>query len=108
MANSKNSKKDVKKEVKINRDKKVVALKYNSSMDSPKIVAKGTGFMAEKILSQAEEHNIVVYEDKALVEELEKIELGLNIPPYLYEAVAQVLLFVGELDKNLNYQRNGK
>ncbi len=103
-----NSKKDVKKEVKTNRGEKVVALKYNSSMDSPKVVAKGTGFMAEKILAQAEEHDIVIYEDKALVEELEKIELGLNIPPYLYEAVAQVLLFVGELDKNLNYQRNGR
>lgn len=105
MANKINKSQSIKKP-KINKDKKVVALKYNSSMASPKVIAKGSGYMAEKMLEQAEEHKIVVYEDKALVEELEKIELGLNIPPYLYEAVAQVLLFVGELDKNMNYQRN--
>lgn len=93
---------------KINKDKKVVALKYNSSMASPKVIAKGAGYMAEKMLEQAQEHNITIYEDKALVEELEKIELGLNIPSYLYEAVAQVLIFVGELDKNMNYKSRAR
>ncbi len=94
------------KEEKQIKDKKAVALKYNPQMSAPKVVAKGQGYLAEKILENAKENKVTVYEDKALVEELEKIDLGLNIPPYLYEVVAQVLLFVSDLDKKEEYRRN--
>lgn len=90
------------------KDKKAVALKYNPQMTAPKVVAKGQGYLAEKILENAKDSNVTVYEDKALVEELEKIDLGLNIPPYLYEVVAQVLLFIGNLDKKEEYRKNAK
>nr|WP_317356510.1 EscU/YscU/HrcU family type III secretion system export apparatus switch protein [uncultured Tyzzerella sp.] len=96
------------KEEKQIKDKKAVALKYNPQMSAPKVVAKGQGYLAEKILENAKENKVTVYEDKALVEELEKIDLGLNIPPYLYEVVAQVLLFVSDLDKKEEYRRNGR
>lgn len=96
------------KEAKQIKDKKAVALKYNPQMSAPKVVAKGQGYLAEKILENAKENKVTVYEDKALVEELEKIDLGLNIPPYLYEVVAQVLLFVSDLDKKEEYRRNGR
>lgn len=103
----KNDKEINKKEIK----KRAVALKYDDGMVSPQVVAKGSGHVAEKILEKAEEANVTIYEDKALVEELDKIDLGLNIPPYLYEAIAQVLLFVGELDRKYQYKsysKNGK
>lgn len=96
------------KEEKQIKDKKAVALKYNPQMSAPKVVAKGQGYLAEKILENAKENKVTVYEDKALVEELEKIDLGLNIPPYLYEVVAQILLFVSDLDKKEEYRRNGR
>ncbi len=90
------------------KNKKAVAIKYNTSMHAPKVVAKGSGYVAEKIVENAKENNVVVYEDKALVEELEKIDLGLNIPPHLYEVVAQVLIFVSNLDKKKEFFNNGK
>lgn len=102
-----NVKKDTNKKD-LTKNKKAVALKYDGSMISPQVVAKGDGFVAEKILEKARESDVMIYEDKALVEELDKIDLGLNIPPYLYEAIAQVLLFVGELDKKYQYKTHSK
>ncbi|WP_317368182.1 EscU/YscU/HrcU family type III secretion system export apparatus switch protein [uncultured Tyzzerella sp.] len=90
------------------KNKKAVALKYNSQMTAPKVIAKGQGYLAEKILETAKDSDITVYENKELVEELEKIDLGLNIPPHLYEVVAQVLLFVSNLDKKEEYKKNAK
>lgn len=88
--------------------KKAVVLKYKKDFNAPKVVAKGKGYVAEKILEKAAVSDIAVYEDKALVEELEKIDLGLNIPPYLYETVAQVLLFISDLDKKEEFKKYGK
>lgn len=90
------------------KDKKAVAIKYNSQIIAPQVVAKGQGYVAEKILESAKDANVTIYEDKALVEELEKIDLGLNIPPHLYEVVAQVLIFVSNLDKKEQYRKSGK
>ena len=90
------------------KEKKAVAIKYNPSMTAPKVIAKGQGYLAEKILETAKKSDVTVYEDKLLVEELEKIDLGLNIPPYLYEVVAQVLLFVSDIDEKQEYRKNAK
>ncbi len=94
------------KDAKNIKNKKAVAIKYNKEMISPKVVAKGQGYLATKILQNAKEADVTIYQDKLLVEELDKIDLGLNIPPYLYEVVAQVLLFVGDLDKKQGYRKN--
>lgn len=83
------------------KPKKAVAIKYSKEDIAPKIIAKGKGVVAEKILEKGE--NIPVFEDEKLVNELEKIDIGSNIPPELYEAVAQVLIFISELDR-----QNGK
>ncbi len=81
------------------KDKKAVALKYDSTKVAPEVVAKGSGYLAEKILEKGKEADIAVYEDKQLVEELTKLEIGENIPPELYEVVAKILLFISDLDK---------
>lgn len=53
------------------KDKKAVALKYDSTTDdAPKILASGKGMIAEKILEIAREQNIAIYEDSPLVEAL--------------------------------------
>lgn len=79
--------------------KKAVAIRYDKADIAPKIIAKGKGIVAENILKVAQEENLAVVENKELVEELTKIDLGDNIPPELYQIVAEVLIFVSDLDE---------
>ncbi|BAT72086.1 flagellar biosynthesis protein FlhB [Thermosulfidibacter takaii ABI70S6] len=75
--------------------KKAVALRYKLGQDEvPKVVAKGAGKLAEKILEIAKKHNIPIEKNAPLVNTLYRIELGSEIPPELYVAVAEVLAFV--------------
>jgi len=77
--------------------KKAVAIKYE--LDSaPKIVAKGDGEIADKIIEIAEEHGVVLYQDSDLVKLLSKIDVDSEIPSNLYQAVAVVLSFVFQLN----------
>jgi flagellar biosynthesis protein len=79
---------------------KAVALKYDKDKDhAPKVIAKGRGEIAEKILEIAKTHNLPLYEDKNLVQILEALELETAIPPELYRAVAEVLAFIYRLNK---------
>ncbi len=83
------------------KDKKAVALKYNRSEDTaPKVVAKGRGYLAEKIEDVAKEHNIPLYEDRELAQMLEALNLNTEIPEDLYAAVAEVLAFIYRLNKS--------
>ena len=79
---------------------KAVALRYDKDKDhAPKVIAKGRGEIAEKILEIAKAHNLPLYEDKNLVQILEALELETEIPPELYRAVAEVLAFIYRLNK---------
>jgi flagellar biosynthesis protein len=80
--------------------KKAVALRYNKETDSaPRVVAKGRGSVAEKILQIAKEYDIPLKEDPLLVEALSTLDLYQEIPSELYRAVAEVLAFVYRLTK---------
>ena len=79
--------------------KKAVALSYKDGDTAPQVVATGKGFVADNILEKGKENKVHTYKDAELVNELTQIELGLNIPPELYHAVASVLMYIGELDK---------
>jgi flagellar biosynthesis protein len=71
------------------------ALKYKANEDvAPKLVAKGKGLIAEKIIALAQEHNIPIKEDPDLVQALMKLELNQFIPPELYQVVAEILAFI--------------
>jgi len=79
--------------------KKAVALRYERGKDrAPRVTAKGQGWLAEQILKRAGD-NMPVVEDAALVEVLYQLELQQEIPPHLYQAVAEILAFVYRLDK---------
>ena len=69
-----------------------VALEYDGS-GAPKVTAKGTGELAEQILELAREHDIPLHEDPVLSEVLSQVDLGDQIPPALYLAVAEVIAF---------------
>jgi len=75
--------------------KKAVALRYDSSKENaPRIVAKGKGVSADKIIELAYENNLPIKKDADLVEMLSKVELDREIPEKLYVAVAEVFRFV--------------
>lgn len=83
--------------------RKAAALSYESHIDdAPKVVAKGKGLLAEKIVALAAAHDIPLYQDRDLVEILEALDLNAEIPPNLYRAVAEVLVFIYRL--NQQYQ----
>jgi flagellar biosynthesis protein len=78
--------------------KKAVALKYEQKKDSaPKVVAKGRGWIAERIIELARKHGVPLKENDALVEVLSKLEVYEEIPVELYKAVAEILVFVYQL-----------
>ena len=79
--------------------KRAVAIQYNPEDAAPKIMAKGTGLVAEKIISTGKNSDIHVHKDASLADELTRMDLGASIPPELYEVVAQILIFVSDLDR---------
>ncbi|MEW5746017.1 MAG: EscU/YscU/HrcU family type III secretion system export apparatus switch protein [Nitrospirota bacterium] len=83
--------------------KKAAALRYLPQKDAaPKVVAKGSGAIAEKIIQLAKEHNIPLKDDPQLVEVLSAIDLNKEIPPELYRAVAEILAFIYRTTKKIS------
>ncbi|NCB31361.1 MAG: flagellar biogenesis protein, partial [Clostridia bacterium] len=75
-------------------------LKYDPATDAaPILTAAGKGPVAEKILETAQSHGVPIVEEAATAELLTRFSVGDAIPPVLYEAVAQVLVFVAEMDE---------
>jgi flagellar biosynthesis protein len=80
--------------------KKAAALCYDHGRDqAPKVVAKGRGKIAEKIIALARENDVPLVEDHSLVQVLEALDVDMEIPIELYTAVAEVLVFVYRLNK---------
>lgn len=76
-----------------------VALEYDPAQQAPKVIAMGKGALAEKIINKAKDSNIPVHRDDKLADTLSKLEIGDMIPPELYQVVAEILVFVDNLDK---------
>ncbi|GLQ57671.1 EscU/YscU/HrcU family type III secretion system export apparatus switch protein [Devosia nitrariae] len=72
-----------------------VALEYEARVHAaPRVVAKGRGALAERIVALAQENGVVIESDPVLAEALAQVELDDAIPIELYEAVAIVIGFV--------------
>lgn len=81
------------------KKKTAVALQYEKGFDAPKVIATGKGLIAEKIIEKAGENDVPVYEDEKLAKSLSTLEIGDEIPPELYEVVAEILVFVDKMDR---------
>ncbi len=76
-----------------------IALRYSPETGTaPKIVAKGEGFVAEEILRIARESDVPLRQDPALAGALATLDIGSQIPPELFRAVAEVLAFVYKMN----------
>ncbi len=81
------------------KQKQAIALSYDPEQDAPKVVASGKGALADKIIEKAKEADVPVHRDDKLADTLSRLEIGDAIPPELYEAVAEILVFVDAMDK---------
>jgi flagellar biosynthetic protein FlhB len=80
-----------------------IAISYNpDKKDVPIVVAKGVDYMAQKIKEKARESKVQIVENKPLARALYyTVEIDQAIPPELYNAVAEVLAFVYQLENKV-------
>ncbi|MBW2412055.1 MAG: EscU/YscU/HrcU family type III secretion system export apparatus switch protein [Deltaproteobacteria bacterium] len=84
------------------KSSKAAAITYDAEKDrAPRLVAKGSGPLADKIIEIARQHDIHMVKDENLVQVLEALDLDTEIPPELYRAVAEVLAFIYRLNNKL-------
>ena len=76
-----------------------VALAYREGSVAPKVTAKGQGELALRIIERAQQAGVFVHESPQLVNLLMQVDLDSQIPPELYQAVAEVLAFVYWLEQ---------
>ncbi|MCG6553222.1 MAG: flagellar biosynthesis protein FlhB [Candidatus Magnetominusculus sp. LBB02] len=75
-----------------------IALIYKGDkMSAPRITAKGSGYVAQKIREIARENRVPIYEDKPLARSLFTFEVGEYVPQELYKAVAKILAYIYQL-----------
>ena len=83
-----------------------VALEYTPEQNAPKIIASGKGLVAERMIDEAEKRRIPIQKDPELVYALNALRIGDEIPPSLYAVVAQILIHVGNVDREAGAVRN--
>ncbi len=76
-----------------------VALAYEAADGAPRVVAKGRGELAQRIIERAREAGVFVHESPELVSLLLQVDLDTRIPPELYVAVAEVLAWVYRVER---------
>ncbi len=76
-----------------------VALAYSPGDAAPKVIAKGRGLIAEAIISKARENEIFVHQSAEMVALLMQVDLDDHIPPQLYLAVAELLVWLYRVEQ---------
>lgn len=76
-----------------------VALSYRDKDRAPVVVAKGYGVVAESIMRAAREHGLYVHGSPALNQMLMQLRVDQEVPPALYDAVAEVLAWIWAIDQ---------
>lgn len=75
-----------------------VALSYADKGKAPVVVAKGYGVVADSIVRAAQDHGLYVHQSPELVTLLMQVNLDRQIPPALYQAVAEIMAWLAGLD----------
>ena len=81
------------------KTKQAIALAYDPNNEAPTVIASGKGALAERIIEKAQESDVPVHRDDKLADTLSRLDIGDMIPPELYEVVAEILVFVDEMEK---------
>ena len=79
---------------------KAVALKYKAYEDlAPKVIAKGKGELAKKIIEKAKEFDVPLFQNETLTDMLLNVEVDEEIPPQMYNAVVEVFIWLYKLEE---------
>jgi flagellar biosynthesis protein len=81
------------------------ALHYRPGDAAPRVVASGSGLVAERIVAAAREAGVPVREDPALARALEALDLGDSVPEAMWKAVAEALAWAYRLDADAARRR---
>lgn len=83
------------------RRQQAAVLRYESGTDpAPKVVAKGYGVVAETIIRTARENGVHVHQSRELVDLLMRVDLDRHIPPAMYVAVAELLAWLYQIERD--------
>ena len=79
---------------------KAVAMKYKAYEDNaPKVIAKGSGEIAKKIIEKAKEYDISVFQNPELTDMLMNVEVNEEVPAELYKAVVEVFIWLHKTEQ---------
>ena len=87
--------------------KRAVALQYGPDDPAPVVVASGMGYLAERIVSVAQENGVPVYEDDSLATILSQLNLGQQIPEELYQAIVEIYVYFLNFDASKRERQAG-
>ena len=77
---------------------KRIAKEYKEGNDVV-VVVSAQGDTTDDLIEKAKENDVPFYQDNKLAETLSKLEIGDTIPPELYDVVAEILVFVDDMDR---------
>ncbi len=81
---------------------KAAALKYTMQRDNaPKVVASGRGEIALKIIEKAKAFDVPLFQNEALADALLQQDIGIDIDPLLFQAVAEVFVWLIEAEESV-------
>ncbi len=83
---------------------KAAAFRLDQESKEVELLAIGVGEYANLIEQEAIKHNIPIYQDKDLVQELIKFDINTNLPPHMYDVIVQIINFVAKISNK--YERN--
>ena len=85
---------------------KAVALKYKAYEDNaPKIIAKGKGEIAKKIIEKAKKYDVPMFQNEEIANMLLDVEVGEEVPAKMYNAVVEVFVWLYKLEEKAQLSR---
>ncbi|MDH4573328.1 EscU/YscU/HrcU family type III secretion system export apparatus switch protein [Salinicola acroporae] len=87
--------------------RRAVALAYSGERnDAPRVVAKGYGNLAERVIELANQEGIFVHDSPELVALLMQVDLDARIPESLYQVIAELLVWIEQVDRSLGTEKS--
>ncbi|MFN7834481.1 MAG: EscU/YscU/HrcU family type III secretion system export apparatus switch protein [Burkholderiaceae bacterium] len=83
------------------RLQEAVALAYEAGHSAPRVVAKGKGLIAEQIIKKAQASGVFVHESRELMSLLMQVDLDQQIPPALYQVIAELLAWIYRVENRI-------
>lgn len=82
--------------------RKAAAIRYDAEQHAaPRVIARGAGLLADRIIEIARENGVYIHEDPDLAAVLSRLDVDTEIPEELYRAVAEILAFVYRLNQRM-------